>query len=102
MATAKKPTRKTTTTRRKSSSSKSAGQKSAGKSAGSLITRLYRHPIGRIALIIVAVILLIGLNFLLTLNHFERFFILLGIEWIAANLIGWLFFVFRDRLKSRN
>ncbi|NLW89620.1 MAG: hypothetical protein GXY43_07900 [Clostridiaceae bacterium] len=61
---------------------------------------MYRHPVGKTILIILAVIVVFGLNLLITLNHFERFFILLGVEWIVATLVGWIMFVFKDKLKA--
>jgi len=72
----------------------------ASKSKTSAITRMYRHPVGKTILIILAVIVVFGLNLLITLNHFERFFILLGVEWIVATLVGWIMFVFKDKLKA--
>ena len=61
---------------------------------------MYRNPIGKVFLIIASVLIVVGLDFLITLNHFDLFFIVLGIEWIIATLLGWIYYVFRDRLKN--
>lgn len=67
-----------------------------------MILRMYRNPIGKVFLVLAVAVVIIGIDFLVTLNHFERFFIVIGIEWIIVTLVGWVLFVFRERLKSGN
>lgn len=102
LATAKKSPRRTSTTGRSAASTKRASSRAPAKPPVSFIVRMYRNPAGKVLLILAAIILIIGIDFLVTLNHFERFFIVLGIEWIIATLVGWILFVFRDRIKNGN
>ncbi len=100
MATAKRTTHKSGTTGRSPASAKRTAVRNPSKPAGSFIIRMYRNPIGKVFLIIASVLIVVGLDFLITLNHFDLFFIVLGIEWIIATLLGWIYYVFRDRLKN--
>lgn len=63
---------------------------------------LRESPAGRFLLILAAVIGILGLDFLISLNQFDRFFLCLGIELIAAVLIGWVLFVLRGRIDEDN
>ncbi len=106
MATAKKSTQRTTASGRSAASSRRTSARPAAKPQAKptehFLVRMYKNPAGKGLLILAAVLIVIGIDFLLTLNHFERFFIVLGIEWIIATLVGWVLFVFRDRLKNGN
>jgi hypothetical protein len=61
-----------------------------------------KNPAGKALLYILGVLALVGLDILLTLNNFDRFYVLLGIELILAILVGWVIFVLKDRIKDRN
>jgi hypothetical protein len=61
-----------------------------------------KNPAGKALLYVLGVLVIVGLDILLTLNNFDRFFVLLGIELILSVLIGWVIFVIKDRIKDRN
>ena len=67
-----------------------------------LITVLKDSSAGRFILVTIAVLCVLGVDFLVSLNQFDRFFMLLGIELIAAVLIGWIRFVLRGRNDEDN
>lgn len=52
---------------------------------------------GRFLLCIAGIALLIGINLLLSLNVFERFFLFLGIEIMTAVLIIWALHLIKNR-----
>ena len=94
-----------TTSRTHSSTASSTASRSRSKKnvkKAPLISILKESPAGRFLLILVAVICILGLDFLVSLNQFDRFFLLLGIELIAAVLIGWILFVLRGRIDEDN
>lgn len=107
------------------SASKKAGKSTASRSAGTtrrsttgnkaartrarkavpktpLLSVLKESSGGRFVLLLVSVVCILGLDFLISLNQFDRFFLLLGIELIAAVLIGWIRFVLRGRNDEDN
>jgi len=102
LATARKSTRNTAAKSRSGVSSRRTSARSPLKPAEHMILRMYRNPIGKVFLVLAVAVVIIGIDFLVTLNHFERFFIVIGIEWIIVTLVGWVLFVFRERLKSGN
>ena len=53
------------------------------------------------AYIVDSILLLIGIDLLFSMDHYDRFFMILGIEIIAAMLIGWLVYFLIDRKKQR-
>ena len=67
-----------------------------------LLTVLKDSSGGRFVLILVTVVCILGLDFLISLNQFDRFFLFLGIELIAAVLICWIRFVLRGRNDEDN
>jgi hypothetical protein len=91
LASTKKTTRKYNSTNRRPAASRSASHRSV-KSAPSFASFFLK----------LGVLLIVGLDILLTLNNFDRFFVLLGIELILSVLIGWVIFVIKDRIKDRN
>jgi len=82
------------------SSPRSRSRKNVKKTP--IITVLKDSSAGRFLLGTVAVICVLGVDFLVSLNQFDRFFMLLGIELIAAVLIGWIRFVLRGRNDEDN
>ena len=102
MATTKKTTRRKPVSRSTATTRKRTAPRAASPSTDSFFVRMYRHPFGKAVLFLACVIVVISLNLLVTLNHFELFFILLGIEWSAATLSGWILFVFKEKLKNGN
>ena len=51
--------------------------------------------------LLLAILVLIGLDLLLSMNHYHLFFTVLGVEIIAAMLIGWIVFIILDRMKQK-
>ena len=113
MASANNKTGNTTTkssgsTRRRSPSGKTASTASTRSRSRKnvkktpLITILLDSPAGRFVLVTFAVLCVLGVDFLVSLNQFDRFFMLLGIELIAAVLIGWIRFVLHGNNDQDN
>lgn len=67
-----------------------------------LLAVLKDSPPGRFLLLFIAVASVLGLDFLFSFNKFDTFFLLLGIELIAAVLIGWIRFVLRGRIDDND
>jgi hypothetical protein len=94
---------RSSTSRKKPSANKNfRGKTSDKKNISTLFSFLSKHSAGKFLLIILGILCIIGLNFLFTLNNFEHYFILLGIELILAILTTWIAFVIIDRKKNRN
>ena len=53
------------------------------------------NSIGKFVLILLATSLVLGIDFLVSFNLMDRFFLILGIELILVVLIGWIRFVIR-------
>lgn len=104
LATAKRPPSKSGSSNRKPSSSRSASHRptTPAPSLSSFFMKFAKNPAGKALLYILGVLAIFGLDILLTLNNYDRFFVLLGIELILSVLVGWIIFVFKDRIKDRN
>lgn len=104
MTPTKKTTRKSTSSGRRPSGSRSASKRSVqpAPSASSFFLKVYRNPAGKVLFLVLGILLIVGLDILLALNNFDRFFILLGIELVLSILAGWVIFVLKDRMKDRN
>ena len=53
------------------------------------------NAIGKFVLILLATALVLGIDFLVSFNLMDRFFLIFGIELILVVLIGWIRFVIR-------
>ncbi len=78
----------------KGSTVKRPRTKTAAKKT-SVIQMLRGNAIGKFVLILLATALLLGIDFLVSFNLMDRFFLILGIELILVVLIGWIRFVIR-------
>ncbi|MBR5973860.1 MAG: hypothetical protein IK020_01620 [Clostridiales bacterium] len=63
---------------------------------------LWTYSWGKALYLLLGILVLIGLDFLIAMNHYDRFFTVLGIEIIVAMITGWIVFLFLDRRKQRN
>ena len=61
----------------------------------SVLILLRGNTIGKFVLILLATALVLGIDFLVSFNLMDRFFLILGIELILVVLIGWIRFVIR-------
>lgn len=61
----------------------------------SVLMLLRGNAIGKFVLILLATALVLGIDFLVSFNLMDRFFLILGIELILVVLIGWIRFVIR-------
>jgi hypothetical protein len=104
LASTKKTTRKYNSTNRRPAASRVASHRSvkSAPSFASFFLKFAKNPAGKALLYVLGVLVIVGLDILLTLNNFDRFFVLLGIELILSVLIGWVIFVIKDRIKDRN
>jgi len=109
MASASKKTGKSTVSRSGNTRRRSPAGNTASRSRSKkvvpktpLLTVLKDNSGGRFVLILITVVCILGLDFLISLNQFDRFFLFLGIELIAAVLIGWIRFVLRGRNDEDN
>jgi hypothetical protein len=62
---------------------------------------LRENRLGRILLVIICVSCVILLNFILSFNRFEQFFLFLGVELIVVVLVCWIRFVFRKNNDTK-
>lgn len=102
METRKKRPYNSTNRRSGNKSGRSAAGKTTAQSKGSssakhssVLYALRIHPIGRVILITICAACVVGLDFLITLNSFNRFFLVLGVELIILVLFCWIRFVIR-------
>lgn len=107
--------RKTTSSNRPASRSGSSSNKPASSSRSTKAVRksepivekeplysvIWAYPWGKALYLLLAILVLIGLDLLLSMNHYHLFFTVLGVEIIAAMLIGWIVFIILDRKKQR-
>ena len=107
--------RKTTSSSRSTSrsgrtSSKSASKNSASRNTRSLPPEQDKEPLwsviwsyswGKALYLLLGILVLIGLDFLISMNHYDRFFTVLGIEVIVAMITGWIVFLFLDRKRQK-
>ncbi len=68
----------------------------------SLFVLLKSNSVGRFLLIFALTVCILGVDFLISLNHFDIFFLILGIELLLAVLIGWIRFVLRGRIDDED
>lgn len=99
-STAKRPGNSTGRPSSGGTSSRSRSKKAVKKDP--LFSVLKGSAVGRALLILFCTVCVLGLDFLFSLNQFDRFFLLLGIELIIAVLIGWIRFVLRGRSEDDN
>jgi len=109
MASASKKTGKSIANRSGSTAKRAAAGKRVYRARAAkavpkppLLTVLKDSSGGRFVLLLISVVCILGLDFLISLNQFDRFFLFLGIELIAAVLIGWIRFVLRGKNDEDN
>ena len=107
--------RKTTSSNRSNQRSGSSSKKAPASSRSSKNTRqpvvyeekeplysvIWSYSWGKALYLLLGILVLIGLDFLIAMNHYDLFFTVLGIEIIAAMLIGWIVFIILDRMKQK-
>ena len=107
--------RKTTSSNRPAARAGSSSKKPASSSRSTKAVRksepvvekeplysvIWAYPWGKALYLLLAILVLIGLDLLLSMNHYPLFFTVLGVEIIAAMLIGWIVFIILDRKKQR-
>ena len=60
---------------------------------------LWSYSFGKALYLLLGIAVLIGLDFLISMNNYDKFFVTLGIELIAAMVIGWIVYLFVERRK---
>ncbi|MBO4649818.1 MAG: hypothetical protein J5653_01360 [Clostridiales bacterium] len=108
--------RKTTSSNRSTQRSGSTARKAPASSRSSKSTKkpvvyeeekeplysvIWSYSWGKALYLLLGILVLIGLDFLIAMNHYDLFFTVLGIEIIAAMLIGWIVFIVLDRMKQK-
>ena len=91
-------TRKSATPSTARAGSGSTAKRTRAKPAAkktSAVQLLRGNAIGRFVLLLLATALVLGIDFLVSFNLMDRFFLILGIELILVVLIGWIRFVIR-------
>ena len=114
MAQRKTPqtTRRTTSTRSTSSgrsgrgSSASSGRRKKVQPAPveddspSFFSKLWESHWGKLLYGIVVLLLIIGLDLLISWNKYDLFYTILGIEIVVAMLVGWIVYLIIERRKQ--
>ena len=94
--------KKTATVKKETGSSgrKTAANIKNAAPKGSFFQFLIETTFGRFLLGFAILLLLVGLNLLFSLNSFDRFFLLVGIELTVFVLLIWIIFLIRNRKKQ--
>ena len=61
---------------------------------------IWSYSWGKALYLLLAILVMIGLDLLIAMNHYNMFFTVLGIEILAGMLIGWIVFLILDRKKQ--
>lgn len=61
--------------------------------------RIWSYSWGKIFYLILAILVVIGLDLLIAMNKYDLFFMILGVEIIIGMLVGWVVFLILDRRK---
>lgn len=67
-----------------------------------LYSVIWSYSWGKALYLLLAILVLIGLDLLIAMNHYHLFFTVLGVEIIAAMLIGWITYIIIDRMKQKD
>ena len=67
-----------------------------------LYSVIWSYSWGKALYLLLAILVLIGLYLLIAMNHYHLFFTVLGVEIIAAMLIGWIAYIIIDRMKQKD
>lgn len=90
MATAKKGSRTAASRSKSTARTSRSAAKSKISLSGSLYELMTMTFFGRVILVLLIGAVLIGINLMVSSNRYDLFYILCGIELIAAIIIGWL------------
>ena len=108
--------RKTTSANRSNQRSGSSSKKAPASSRSSKNTQrnvvyeekeplysvIWSYSWGKALYLLLAILVLIGLDLLIAMNRYHLFFTVLGVEIIAAMLIGWIAYIIIDRMKQKD
>ena len=99
------------TTRSGSSSAKTSASTRSSKNTQtrqidpdkeSLWSVIWSYSWGKALYLLLGILVIIGLDFLISMNHYDRFFTVLGIEIIVAMITGWIVYLVLDRQKHKD
>jgi len=90
MAAATKGSRTASSKSKRSSGSGKRSSKSRISFFGSLVELVTMTFFGKVTLVLLIGSILVGINLLVTKNRYDTFYLITGIELIAAILIAWL------------
>ncbi|MDI9498533.1 MAG: hypothetical protein QM270_08645 [Bacillota bacterium] len=62
-----------------------------------LYALIFHTFFGRLILLAIGVLVVIGIDLLFSANHFDRFTLILGVELIVAALVLWFVYLWRNR-----
>ena len=63
---------------------------------------IWSYSWGKALYLLLGILVIIGLDFLISMNHYDRFFSVLGIEIIVAMITGWIVYLVLDRQKHKD
>ena len=63
---------------------------------------IWSYSWGKALYLLLGILVIIGLDFLISMNHYDRFFTVLGIEIIVAMITGWIVYLVLDRQKHKD
>ena len=66
----------------------------------SIFALIWSSPWGKMLYALLGILLLIAIDFLVSMNHYDKFFTILGVEIVAAMILGWIIFLIVERRKN--
>lgn len=96
----KPSTRSGKTTSGSSSRSQKTRVQEVSEESESIFSIIWSSSWGKMLYALLAILLLIAVDFLVSMNHYDRFFTILGVEIVAAMVLGWIIFLIVERRKQ--
>jgi hypothetical protein len=66
----------------------------------SILALIWSNHWGRMLYALIGIMIIIALDFLISMNHYDLFFTILGVEIVVGMVIGWIVYLVVSRRKN--